>query len=87
MQTQTFKVAGMTCGGCVRSVTNAIKNIEAVGDAKVTLETGNVEVLFNPDMMTSLEVHDAVQEAIEKAGFEVVPNGESSQPRQGGCCG
>jgi copper chaperone len=87
LQTQTFKVSGMTCGGCVKSVTNAVKNVEAVGDVKVTLETGDVEVLYNPNMMTSLEIHDAVQEAVETAGFEVVATDKVEQePRKGGCC-
>lgn len=71
MQTRTFKVDGMTCGGCVRSVTNAVKQVVGVGDVKVTLESGDVEVLYNPNVTASLEVHDAVESAIEEAGFEV----------------
>src|SRR3546814_6715196 len=55
MQTQTFNVAGMTCGGCASSVSNAIKPISGVKDVKVTLETGNVEVMYNPNIVSSLE--------------------------------
>ena len=90
MQTQTFKVDGMTCGGCVHSVTNAVKGIEGVGDVKVALETGDVEVLYNPNMASSLQVHDAVKSAIEGAGFEV-SGSDKVEGRQrgvgGGCCG
>lgn len=89
MQTQTFKVEGMTCGGCVRSVTNAVKGIEGVGGVKAALETGDVEVLYNPNIASSLQVHDAVKSAIEGAGFEV-RGSDKAEGRQRGigssCC-
>lgn len=88
MQTQTFKVDGMTCGGCVRNVTNAIKGVEGIGDVKVSLETGDVEVLYNPNTASSLQIHDAVKRAIEVAGFEVRGSDKAAGGQRGsGCCG
>lgn len=58
----TYSVLGMTCGGCAKSVTNAIvgaapgASVEVDLDAKaVTVEGAN---------------EDAVKQAVEDAGFE-----------------
>ena len=41
---QRFNVQGMTCGHCVKSVTNAIKEQDAAAIVKVDLPTGEVSV-------------------------------------------
>lgn len=87
MQTQTFKVAGMTCGGCASSVTNAIQRIDGVKDVKVTLETGDVEILYNPNSISELELHDSARDAVEAAGFEIKGRDKVEDgSQQGGCC-
>lgn len=88
MLTQTFKVKGMTCGGCVNSVTKAVKSVEAVDDVKVTLATGEVEVMYDQANTSLLEVHDAVQKAIGNAGYEVVASDKvaDTPAHRGGCC-
>lgn len=86
MQTQTFNVAGMTCGGCASSVSNAIKPVSGVKDVKVMLETGNVEVMYNPNIVSSLELHDSVASAVETAGFEFKGSDKVEGRQQGGCC-
>lgn len=35
METTEMKVGGMTCGGCVRSVTTVLKALPGVADADV----------------------------------------------------
>ncbi len=40
MQTEQFKVTGMTCGGCTNNVTRALKGIHGVGDVKISLSAG-----------------------------------------------
>lgn len=57
----TYKVIGMTCGGCVRSVTNALEKANAT-NVSVDLEAGTA----------SLDGLDAeqVKEVIEDAGFD-----------------
>lgn len=87
MQTQTFKVAGMTCGGCASSVTNAIQRIDGVKDVKVTLETGDVEILYNPNSISELKLHDSARDAVEAAGFEIKGRDKvEDRSQQGGCC-
>ncbi|MDD1967261.1 cation transporter [Pseudomonas putida] len=41
---QTFNVQGMTCGHCVRAVTNAIKGEDPAAEVQVDLPKGEVAV-------------------------------------------
>lgn len=41
---QVFNVQGMTCGHCVRAVTNAIKGEDPAADVQVDLAKGEVAV-------------------------------------------
>ncbi len=41
---QVFNVQGMTCGHCVRAVTNAIKGEDPSADVQVDLGKGEVKV-------------------------------------------
>lgn len=59
-----LKVEGMTCGGCVRSVTKAVQSID--GNAKVDVDLPGKGVRV--DSRASL---DAVRGAIEDAGYTV----------------
>lgn len=68
MESVVLKVAGMTCGGCVRSVTNVLQPIAGVSNVVVTLQPGEARVTFDPTK-TNL---DKLRQAIEGAGFDVV---------------
>lgn len=68
METITLKVEGMTCGGCVNSVTKVLKPIPGVSDVLVTLQPGEAKVSFDP-AKTNVA---ALRSAIEGAGFDVV---------------
>ncbi|WP_282364730.1 heavy-metal-associated domain-containing protein [Pseudomonas sp. PS01297] len=61
---QTFTVDGMTCGGCVRGVTNAIQRLDPQSKVDVDLKTKTVKV------ESKLAAKDIVG-AIEGAGFDV----------------
>ena len=67
MQTVTLGVQGMTCGGCVRSVTNVLKGVEGVSKADVSLEQQRAQVEFDPQMVKV----EQLKRAIEDAGYEV----------------
>ena len=41
---QSFKVGGMTCGHCVRAVTDAVRGVDAAAKVEVDLGTGRVTV-------------------------------------------
>ncbi len=61
----TLTVEGMTCGGCVRSVTKAIQALDPAARVEVDLSTGHVAV------DSAAGVAD-LESAIVEAGFEVV---------------
>lgn len=83
MQTETMNVTGMTCGGCVGKVTQALTAVPGVGHVDVSLP-GKASVDFD-EKLTSRE---RLQSAVKRAGYGVVADGTaiSSQPK-GGCCG
>ncbi|WP_316861569.1 heavy-metal-associated domain-containing protein [uncultured Cohaesibacter sp.] len=57
-----LNVKEMMCGGCAKSVTEAIKAVDADADVSVELENGSVSV-------ASSAAPDAIRNAIEEAGF------------------
>ncbi len=59
---ERYKVEGMTCGGCVRSVTNAITKLVPNATVEVDLSAGIVTV----DGADA----EAVKSAVEGAGFD-----------------
>ena len=68
MTTTTFAVTGMTCGHCVAAVTAEVAKINGVTAVDVDLTTGQVTVTSDTPIDTN-----AVTEAVEEAGYEVVP--------------
>ena len=66
MTTSTYTVEGMTCGHCVASVTEEVKQIPGVTDVDVDLPTGAVTVTSDADLDTA-----AMKAAVEEAGFEL----------------
>ena len=68
METITMSVQGMSCGGCVASVTRVLKAVPGVAEASVTLQPGAAKVTFDP-ARTDVP---ALRSAITDAGFDVV---------------
>lgn len=66
MSEVTIKIEGMSCGGCVRSVTGALKALPGVEDAQVLLDAAEARVSFDPAKVTV----DAMRTAVENAGFD-----------------
>jgi copper chaperone len=60
---EKYKVSGMTCGGCVRSITNAITARNSAVKVEVDLPTGIVTV--EGDLS-----EDTIKDAVEGAGFD-----------------
>jgi copper chaperone CopZ len=67
MQTEHIIVTGMTCGGCVNSLTRALKALAGVGDVNVTLATGETSVQYD-EKLTSVE---QLKSAVENAGYGI----------------
>jgi copper chaperone len=68
METINLKVQGMTCGGCVASVTRVLKATPGVADAVVRLDARDATVTYDPARTGP----DALRSAIENAGYDVV---------------
>lgn len=67
MTTQTYAVAGMTCGHCVSAVTDELSRIPGVRAVRIDLTTGAVTV----DSDAPLDRTEVVA-AVDEAGYEVL---------------
>lgn len=61
---QQFKVSGMSCGHCVRAVTQAIQALEQTAKVEVDLAAGMARVESDLDATQ-------IQAAIREEGYEV----------------
>ena len=64
-QEKTFIINGMSCGGCVNSLTRVLKAAPGIEPLKV--EVGKATLRLD-DAVTA----EAVKAAVDRAGFEVV---------------
>jgi copper chaperone len=62
---KTFIIDGMSCGGCVNSLTRVLKTVPGIEPLKI--EVGKASVRLDTDKVND----DAVRSAVERAGFEV----------------
>ena len=60
MQTLSFDVSGMTCGGCTGSVQRTLSKLDGVSHAEVTLRPGVATVLADPARVTSAQIESAI---------------------------
>lgn len=60
----TFQVAGMTCGGCARSVSNAVHRLDPSAKVEVDLAAKRVTIASSLD-------ESAFARAITEAGYKV----------------
>ena len=66
MQNVTLKIDGMTCGGCVKSLTRVLSELDGVTQADVSLEKAQAVVSFDENKVQP----GALVEAVEEAGFD-----------------
>ncbi len=67
MQTATLNVSGMTCGGCVRSVSKVLNALDGVAKADVSLEKKSAVVDYDEAKVNPAQL----KRAVEEAGYEV----------------
>lgn len=67
MASNTYTVQGMTCDHCAGSVTAEVIKIPGVTDVDVDVSAGRLTVTSAQPVS-----RDAVTEAVEEAGYEVV---------------
>ena len=61
-----FRISDMTCDGCIRALTAAVKDVDAAADLRADLGAGTVQVSSTADT-------HALAEAMRDAGFTVTP--------------
>ncbi len=69
-QSVTLRVAGMTCGHCVRHVSHDLSALDEVAEVMVTLDAGgtsSVLVTLNDDIPD-----EKLAEVIDEAGYRLV---------------
>lgn len=67
MERIELTVEGMTCGGCVNSIQNALNARDGVANATANLDAKQVTIEFDPGVIQKA----GLVEAIEDAGFDV----------------
>ena len=89
MSTIHLNVKGMTCGGCVKSVTAALTKLPGVSGVDVDLQAGNVTV--NGDLPQG---GDPLVLALTAAGYPAkqasaatATTASTPVKKSGGCCG
>lgn len=63
---RTFIIDGMSCAGCVNSLTRVLQTVPGIEPLKI--EVGKASLRLDSDQVTS----DTVKAAVERAGFELV---------------
>ena len=63
----SFKVEGMTCGGCVASVKRVLEALPGVAASTVTLDPARASVDYDPSRVNAEAFYDAVR----NAGYDV----------------
>ena len=62
---KTFMINGMSCGGCVNSLTRVLITVPGIEPLKI--EVGRASLRLDTEKVTD----DAVRNAVARAGFEV----------------
>ncbi len=65
-QISTYTVTGMTCGHCVASVTEEVRELSGVEQVDVVLETGALTITSSAPIE-----QDVVRDALEEAGYQL----------------
>jgi copper chaperone len=62
MTTAQLKIGGMTCQGCVRSVTKKLTGVAGVSSAEVNLDSASATVQYDEAVATPAALIGAVQQ-------------------------
>ena len=65
---QIYTVTGMTCGHCVRAVTEEVEQVAGVTGVDVDLESGRIVVSADSPVDDA-----AIRAAVDEAGYELTP--------------
>ena len=88
MNTIDLEVQGMSCGACVKHVTQALQPLAGINHVEVDLQSGYVQVSGE-----LVQVRDALVTALTAAGYpsklstSAVPTSVAKKSAGGCCCG
>ena len=68
MREQVLTISGMTCGGCVNSVTRVLQALPGVQKVEVTLVPGQAKLVIDE---TQVDM-PILKKAVTEAGFTVI---------------
>jgi copper chaperone len=63
------KIAGMSCGHCVKSVNNIISDIQGVISVDVSLEQGKAVIEFDENSTTADQIVETINESHYEASL------------------
>jgi copper chaperone len=63
---KAFTIQGMSCGGCVNSLTRVLKSVPGI--EPVNVEVGRAVLRFDPALITA----DTIKAAVDRAGFSLI---------------
>lgn len=66
LETATFRVDGMTCGGCEAGVKTALKKLDGVHEVEASYTKGNTRVTYEPAKIEP----EKIKAAIEQLGYQ-----------------
>ncbi|MFZ3139041.1 heavy-metal-associated domain-containing protein [Polaromonas sp.] len=69
MQSMTFDIHGMTCGGCVGGVQRALQKIDGVSDIQVSLHPGKAILKVDPLRVSALQIEATIAKLGYQANF------------------
>ena len=62
MQTLSFDVSGMTCGGCTGSVQRVLSKLDGISHVEVSLSPGVATVVADPARVTPAQIESAISQ-------------------------
>ena len=60
MQTMTFDIQGMTCGGCIGGVQRALQKMDGVSGIQVSLRPGQATLKADPLRVSAAQIESAI---------------------------
>ena len=80
MQTLSFDVNGMTCGGCTSSVQRALGKLDVVSHAEVSLSPGVAMEMVDPTRVTPAQIEAAISQLGYSAKARRMAHSEPTHP-------
>jgi copper chaperone CopZ len=80
---ESYRIEGMTCSGCERTVSKVVGNIEGVTSSKADLSSSTVTVEYDPSKVTINKIKNAVNGVGYKFVGERPVNGQREGSDEG----